>query len=498
MPEPADQRLFALSSAVAKDGLAFIERLLTEKRPIKPYDNWPVISWSEGMPNFTFVCDDPPIDYGDAFRSLWSLLLLLGRRADAKEQFDFEKQDAYQELKRYIRSEPPPAALVFPPDLHEGVFSAAIKIVLEEAIDRYIHLTGLTSFDADRFLEIYLPLEAGLLLEELPIEIQTPVLLVNFSSDSYDLNETISITRMSEPIQLARARRDHDTHDANEYLLQQASHALVLRNHFLPNSEYRQRLWGYSVSAPSLDIIDTFFACLRIVTSIETGYAQILFVPIGWAHSYTASLPPLEGLTTRKYPPNLRPVSTLIGDEFPKMSDHQVETVRDLFRALTSIQSTDEGSRLRLVIKRLNSCYMREDQEDAILDATIGLEILLSDGDTQEVTHKLALRLAALSTLVPGCEQQAATVFRNVKKAIYAFRSAVVPGNEKKASKTREVKTGTGKAVAAVKLAIDYLGMAVRAVAAHPEYLSPAAIDDELLLGRAAVRSLGAADMPEK
>src|SRR5258707_3937163 len=186
----------------------------------------------------------PPIDYGDAFRSLWSLLLLLGRRADAKEQFDFEKQDAYQELKRYIRSEPPAAALVFPPDLHEGVFSAAIKIVLEEAIDRYIHLTGLTSFDADRFLEIYLPLDAGLLLEELPIENQTPVLLVNFSSDSYDLKETISITRMSEPIQLARARRDHDPHDANESLLQQASHALVLRNHFLPNSEYRQRLWG--------------------------------------------------------------------------------------------------------------------------------------------------------------------------------------------------------------------------------------------------------------
>src|SRR5258708_12822154 len=134
MPEPADQRLFALSSAVAKDGLAFIERLLTEKRPIKPYDNWPVISWSEGMPIFTFVCDDPPIDYGDAFRSLWSLLLLLGRRADAKEQFDFEKQDAYQELKRYIRSEPPPAPLVFPPHLHQQAFSAPLQIVLQQAI----------------------------------------------------------------------------------------------------------------------------------------------------------------------------------------------------------------------------------------------------------------------------------------------------------------------------------------------------------------------------
>ncbi len=124
-----------------------------------------------------------------------------------------------------------------------------------------------------------------------------------------------------------------------------------------------------------------------------------MFIPVEWAHDYTATLPPLEGLTTRKYPSKLEPVSTLTGGEFPKLSDLQVEDIRDLFHSLTSVKGTAEGRRLRLAIKRLNSCYMRDEEEDAILDATIGLEILLSDGDTQEVTHKLALRLAALSTL---------------------------------------------------------------------------------------------------
>ena len=126
---------------------------------------------------------------------------------------------------------------------------------------------------------------------------------------------------------------------------------------------------------------------------------------------------------------------------------------------------------------------MREDQEDAILDATIGLEILLSDGETQEVTHKLALRLAALSTLVPGFKQQAPTIFRNVKKLIYPYRSAVVHGNEKRASQTRAMRTDKGE-VEAVRLAMAYLGMALRAVAAHPEFLDPAVIDNELLLGQ--------------
>jgi len=59
----------------------------------------------------------------------------------------------------------------------------------------------------------------------------------------------------------------------------------------------------------------------------------------------------------------------------------------------------------------------------------------------------------------------------------------VVHGDEKKATKTREVKIKTGETVAAVKLAVEYLGMAVRAVAKHPEYLVPAIIDEKLLLG---------------
>jgi hypothetical protein len=475
--EPRNQKLFALTSALVKEGLAFIERLLLAKRSIKTYEDWPVITWSEGMPDFTFYTDEPPIDYTDAFNPIWSLFR---SRSDTEHPFDFEKQQEFQELEKWIRSE---RWHVFPPAFPEMLFSSAIKRFLESAIDRYIHVAGKTSFDSDKFIEVYLPLEAALLLEDLPIEIQTPILLANMPSDLYELDDNISLERMSEPIQLARARRDHSTHNVNEYILQQASHALVLRNLVLPNTEYRQRFWGYSVSADTLDIIDTLFACLRIITSIETGYAQILFVPLGWAFHYEATLPALEGMTTRKYPPTLEPVNLASGGKFPNLSDHQVQGVCALFRDLNALKRTQQGERLRLVIKRLNSCYMREDQEDAILDATIGLEILLSDGDTQEVTHKLALRLAALSTLVPGFEQQAPIIFRNVKKAIYPYRSAVVHGDQKKARRTSAFRTETGE-VGAVRLAIEYLGMAVRAVAAHPTFLAPAAIDNDLLLGQ--------------
>jgi hypothetical protein len=66
-----------------------------------------------------------------------------------------------------------------------------------------------------------------------------------------------------------------------------------------------------------------------------------------------------------------------------------------------------------------------------------------------------------------------------------------VHGDEKKAGRTRAMKTETGE-VGAVKLAMVYLGMALRAVAAHPEFLDPAVIENDLLLGR----KLDLADTP--
>lgn len=291
---------------------------------------------------------------------------------------------------------------------------------------------------------------------------------------------------MSEPTQLARAHLHHGTREVSEYVLGQASHALVLTDWVLPNPTYHQRVRVFEATAFPLEIIDRFFASVRIVTSMPTGYAQILVDPLGWARSYTADLTPMEGITIRRYPPTLLPISPYLDGEFSFISETQVQDVREIFAGLSSLQNTANASRLNLVVKRLNGCYMREEEEDTILDATIGLEMLLSDGDAQEVTHKLALRLAALSSTLPGYGDQGSTIVRNVKSTIYPYRSAVVHGDVKKAKKKREVKTETGGAIPAVKLAVEYLGMAVRAVTKHPEYLDPAVIDEQLLLGRLA------------
>lgn len=287
---------------------------------------------------------------------------------------------------------------------------------------------------------------------------------------------------MSEPLQLARAVEAHDADDVSEAVLQQASHALILKNYELPNT--RDRWARHDAETFPLDTIDAFFAALRIITSIETGYAQLLVVPSGWARQCTATLTALEGVTTKRYPPNLYPVHPFYGNQFPYLSDSDFASVRSLFQMITAVEESGSksGERLKLAIKRLNSCFLRENEEDAILDATIGLEILLSDGETQEVTHKLALRLAALSSLIPKYDGQAQDVFRNVKNSIYAYRSAVVHGDQRRSRKKREIKLDAGGPILAVKIATEYLGLAVQATALNPDLLEPANIDERLLL----------------
>jgi hypothetical protein len=478
MPTPIDQTLFRLTATVAKEGLAFVARAIAEERTIKRYEVWPAItSAPNGVPDFTFVGTDTPPDYRDLFNPIWRALGL-----GLRDEFDFETERSFHELKEYAGSQPAILRRLRFSDEDKSWFDFSLRRLIESLIDRYIHVFSQTDLDLSKFRDVYLPYEAGLLLDELPVHIFVPILLSSFPRDSRDLTDVISVSRMSEPLQLARAILAHDSHEVNDYLVQQATHSLVLRDYALPN-----QLGGFLSYGPEvfpLDTIDAFFAALRIVTSVETGYGQLLIVPEGWAHRSTANLPPLEGTTIRRYPPGLRPVSPFYENDFSIVSDSEFESLQELFLGISSILSTlPKGSeRLRLAIKRLNGCYLRENEEDAILDATIGMEILLSDGDTQEVTHKLALRLAGLSSLVPKYKGRGATIFRSVKSSVYAYRSAVVHGDVTKARKKREMKTNTGDPIPAVKTAVEYLGMAVQAIASNPEFLDPNRIDEKLLL----------------
>jgi hypothetical protein len=222
-----------------------------------------------------------------------------------------------------------------------------------------------------------------------------------------------------------------------------------------------------------VELIDTLFAGLRIVTGLPTGYARMLTLPIEWASGYRGSLPYLDGPTVKKYPPWFEQGAWR--DEVPTVGSENLGRIRDAFVRLEGTLGTKNGAKVRVAIHRLNLSALRVTDEDGIIDAMIAIEALLSDGQ-QEMTHKVAMRLAELYKIDRPSETE--RVFREMKR-IYNFRSKIVHGAND-AVKYREIDRD-GTKVSATNAAVEHLRIAFDVLITNPALLDPMKIDTFLL-----------------
>jgi hypothetical protein len=251
-----------------------------------------------------------------------------------------------------------------------------------------------------------------------------------------------------------------------------------LRRDELPNTSPREI---YAVTEDltlfPTDLVEQVFASLRISNVVHTGYAQLLLLLAGRAsHAAPSRPPPLYGIETRQYPTYFdRGVWRV---EVPTLTRDDLETTRDVAKKLLSVKN---GS-LVIAARRLNDSHLRDRIDDAVIDALIGLETLLGDDSPQEMTHKLAMRVAALARLRPDAARpNAVAVFKEVKK-IYEYRSKIVHGKLDSAAKTVNNAFGGDKR-GPLLAALKHLRNAIVALLNHPEFRSPTVIDEQILLG---------------
>jgi hypothetical protein len=442
------------------------------------YTEWPELDWFEnGMPRVTHTSIDTPVDYKGAFRT--GFLKFLYERDQVV--FELNQRPAFRALFDYVKSSPRVLKHLLLKDNETGYsfLQTSVQFLVESLVDRYIHLTKSTEFSEQSLLKEYLPLEFALLEEKLPVDIWVPILFLKFDEDETVIGEKMRVVRMSEDFHLARANVRVYAPRVHELVIGAASHALVLSGYMLPNENMWIGQIPQNSSAYPLSVIDTFFAAIRIVTGFDTGCAQLLLKPAGWARGYKGPLHPLEGTSIRRYPPWFE--NFYWNEQVPVMTKGAMSRAGELFTKLLELSSTRPDRKLEFAVRRLNNCFLREEQEDAILDATIGLEVLLSDDDRQEITYKLAMRVAALLALSDNCEHNPAAVFRHVKQ-VYGYRSSVVHGRTRSTARKREIKVTEEKTVPTLRMAIDYLRMILQVLVDHPEYLEVAAIDERLLL----------------
>jgi hypothetical protein len=481
MTEEADNirdELYNHVLAAVQEGLSVVSHLIKEKEHLGTYYNWPKMSlYDSGLPQFSEeFFSYGPIKYSDAFGG-FSSKVKVNELKSFLSLWEFVEDQAY--IKRRLLH---PNMLIEredDPEFNEMTtnwFKLIVFGIPEDLIDRYIHIHKTFEFSKKDFDPIYIEYIASIFEEKLYIDICIPILFLKFNFDNLTFGPSFKIEKMDDSFQLARAPIQAYGPGVHKSVLSSATHMLVLEDwYILNNNRWELSETISNVSVYPKEYINNFFASLRIVTGLHTGYAQLLMRPKGWAKDYKAYLPPIYGTSIRAYPSRFENYYWNRKD-IPELSSDTCQEVGSLYTKLSEVQENT----VRIAIKRLNQCFLREDEEDSIIDATIGLEALLSDDDHQEMTHKLAMRVGALSKLAKDRFKKPYDVFQEVKQ-IYAYRSAVVHGSTT-TPKKKEIKIGESRSIPAGDLAIEYLRRVLKILITEPNYRNPKEIDKELLL----------------
>jgi Apea-like HEPN len=344
--------------------------------------------------------------------------------------------------------------------------------------DRLMHVYG-DEFTESNLRQVYCQLERGVLGEDLPIVFAIPILLTKFEPEDFAIDSNVAIVSMSKEQHLARISRwGRPTSPVNEVVAHAATHMLILVNWTMPNLRgspsppYKQLDWY------PIDDIDRFFDALRVVTGIDTGYAEALIIPERqtWAYDFRRDLPAVvEGASARRYPSNFDDFGW--SKERDPLTNEQLTEVSEIYRGLGGRDS------IGLAARRLSAGMLRETEDDAVLDLLIGLEAMMSDQDKGELTYKLALRTAAVLGQLPAYDPS--IIFGQVKR-LYGYRSAVAHGQSKKVAKLRAIISGDEE-IPAISLATELLREVIRQLVKRPDLTSPGDIDSRLIL-----QSLGA------
>ena len=391
------QDIYKLIFQAVIDGLAVIRKVELKGGYLGSYVSFPKMHYfPSGFPYFikTWWKEQPPIDYKYLLREKENHHIFLNPGANfANIALQDEKLSEFWAIGKYDDSNKND------PDTDWAEHHTRVRVYgcIDKLIDRYIHITGCKRLHHVLFRPIYKEWENSVFQNKLYINFVIPILGIQFSFEKLEVGNGITIERIADDLQLARNEQKSYHTPVDETLIGAATHALVLQNWTMENRALAIRdrtLNDVKFYSPIIEIADYLFASLRLERAPDVGYSQIITMPIDWADSWEANLPPVHVITVRAYPDQLERYGWL--KEAMKLDEGICKNVACNFNALKN--STD--NRLRLAGKRLNTALLRNNKEDSILDICIGLEtLLLADNERDEITHKLSMRAGALSLI---------------------------------------------------------------------------------------------------
>lgn len=358
------------------------------------------------------------------------------------------------------------------PSDHSRLRRTYLTDILAGTISR-AEATGVDSDDIDGLLAIYVQLERAKLAETLDGDLLVPITLTDFRiSGNTPLGDGVHIEPLTEGLQCARAVNVLDSDSVSAYLVAAATHAIVVEDISIENRSYTDRIISANradstlIPASAMEHVDRLVQAVHIVTSMQTGYSQILVRPKNWADIWIGDLPAVWSLrTVREFPAG---GSQWHGPKEVITDSHLAEIV------VAFAKLRDSPKYAQLSARRAVRAMMRADDEDRTLDATIGIEALVLDTDKNELRFRLALRAAA--ALSDQWEPHA--IFK-LALGVYDHRSQIAHGATPK--KSRETFKFEDTEFRSSDIAPFLLRSLLRSYLLSPNPWSPDTLDSRVL-----------------
>lgn len=485
IPKAQAEELLDLTIEVVKEVAIEAHKYIGSHERIRGYCKYPILDhmFPKDQPEFKemyekipFLIYDIPqydlkdfpedrIQYGAIFN---------GYNSDRINILEFER---FKKLYQYI-IDTEELRTAFFKDVSEPS-EHAIKTMISEIVERYLYKTNANDEvpqDVEKKIAPFVIEKLKrYILDSLKIDIYVPICLATFEDDNITLNDTVEIIRISPDIQKARKKACTYESVNEDSVAACATHMIVIHNYHFNNKEYisindsTRRYTAYP-----LDIIDNIMAVIRIVTGYSIGYEQIISSPIGWVDSICADLTPLYGAKTHFVNP-LELEKGWFHLPVSYIDSKQAEDIKKLYETVMNFDQGNNNSKLFFALKRLNRCMLRNEVDDMAIDATIGLEALLSGGTKGEITYTISNRIPIVFKFESN-EKYALNDCRNIMKKIYNYRSSVVHGATLK-DKDRFYINNDSK-IPIEKIAVDFLRQTLLFVLHNPEYIDAKKFDE--------------------
>lgn len=421
-----------------------------------------------GMPSISTFYIDGPKDYSSLFKP-----------HDEEHFYNYTKTPSFQKLALFLSSH----VETFKKHIFFQSFKNDIDFIehgygfieynIFRVFDSYMHQIHSNSFDEKIFKETIRPFFNKIFSETLKLNVAVPILMIHFDKEIIPINENVQIRKMTEKELLSSYKVGPYSDTYEVFAVSCATHILELMNYSLPNVPMFSWFALDHKEAYPLEEINKWFVAFRIITKLETGYGQVLSYPVGWG-CRAGNLMEVHGDKILNF--NYKIITNSMWNKpLPTVNSEQLKSVSLLYNFLIKTSNNS----MNIAVRRLNLSYLRESDEDAIIDLVIAIEALVCNNDHGEITHKVSTRTALILSTLPDCQYTTIEVYSIVKK-LYDFRSKVVHGSAKiDNSKLIKIKANITKDP--ISVATELLQNLILAISKKPEFLETAKIDSFFL-----------------